>query len=56
MTKLKKFAVDFYLAGTVIVNARDREEARRKAASVDIGTLIDSVENSGFGKYYLDEL
>jgi hypothetical protein len=56
MTKLRRYAVDFYLSGTVIVKARNREEARRKAASADIATLIDSVENSGFGKYYVDEL
>jgi hypothetical protein len=56
MTKIRKFAVDFYLAGTVIVKARDREEARQKAASVDIGTLIDCVENSGFGKDYVEEV
>jgi hypothetical protein len=56
MTKLRRFAVDFYLSGTVIVEASSREEARRKAASADIGTLIDSVENSGFGKDYVEEI
>jgi len=56
MTKLGKFAVDFYLAGTVIAKAKDREEAIRKAGSVDIGTLMNSVEKSGFGKDYMDEV
>ena len=56
MEKPRDFAVDFYLAGTVVVKAKDREEAIRKAKSVEVDALIGCVENSGFGKDYAEEI
>ena len=52
----KEYAVDFYLAGTVTVKAKDKDEAISKASQIGMDDLADCVENSGFGKYYVDEL
>jgi len=52
----KEYAVDFYMAGTVTVKAKDKDEAISKASQIGIDELANCVENSGFGKYYVDEL
>ena len=52
----KEYAMDFYLAGTVTVKAKDKDEAISKAGQIGIDELANCVENSGFGKYYIDEL
>ena len=52
----KEYAVDFYLAGTVTVKAKNKDEAISRAGQVGMEELADCVENSGFGKYYVDEL
>ena len=54
--KKRRFAVDFCLAGTVEVDARDEDEARLKASQLGFEELKDRIENTGFGKYYVDEL
>ena len=54
--KQRRFAVDFYLAGTVEVDAKDEDEARWKASQLGIEELRDRIENTGFGKYYVNEL
>ena len=56
MKRSRKFAVDFYLAGTIIVKARNREEAIKKASSADIDALVDGIENSAFGKDYVEQI
>jgi hypothetical protein len=52
----KEYAVDFYLAGTVTLKAKSKDEARYKASQIGMDKLADCVENSGFGKYYIDKL
>ena len=52
----KEYAVDFYLAGTVTVKGKNKDEAISKASQIGMDELADCVENSGFGKYYVDEL
>jgi len=54
--KQRRFAVDFYLAGTVEIDAKDEDEARWKASQLGIEELKDRIENTAFGKYYVDEL
>ena len=54
--KHRRFAVDFYLAGTVEIDAKDEDEARWKASQLGIEELKDRIENTAFGKYYVDEL
>ena len=56
MGKERKYAVDFYLAGTVQVKAKDEDEAISKARRIGTDKLMDCIENSGFGKYYVDAL
>jgi len=56
MAEEREYAVDFYLAGTVTVKAKDKDEAISKASQIGMDELTDCVENSGFGKFYVDEL
>ena len=56
MKAQRRFAVDFYLAGTVMVKAKNKDEAISKASQIGMDKLADCIENSGFGKYYVDEL
>jgi len=56
MGKEREYAVDFYLSGTITVKAKDKDEAISKANKIGMDKLIDRIENSGFGKYYVDEL
>jgi hypothetical protein len=56
MIKQRKFAVDLSLTGTVIVKTRNRNEAIRRTGAVDINTMIDCIENNGFGKDYAEEI
>jgi len=53
---LKRYAVNFELAGTVEVEARDENEARIKAGEVSGARLIELVENIDFGNHYVHEL
>jgi len=55
-TNWKKYAVDFELAGTVIVMARNEEEAKNNARQVPGTTLLDLVENDNYGKNYVDDI
>jgi len=52
----KKYAVDFELAGTVIVKARNIEEAKDKARQIPGSVMLDLVENDNFGKNYVDDI
>jgi hypothetical protein len=56
MAEEREYAVDFYLAGTVTVKAKDKDEAINKASKLGSDKLIECLENSEFGKYYIDEL
>jgi hypothetical protein len=53
--RMKKYAVDFELAGTVIVRAGNRDEAIEKAQNTRTTKLIDLVENANFGRHYVEE-
>lgn len=53
--RMKKYAVDFELAGTVTVRARNRDEAIEKAQHTRTTKLIDLVENANFGRNYVEE-
>ncbi len=53
---LKKYAVNFELAGTVEVEAKNEEEAREKAAEYDSIKLLELVENTAFGNDYVEEI
>jgi len=52
---MKKYSVDFELAGTVTVRARNRDEAIEKAQNTRTTKLMDSIENANFGKNYVEE-
>jgi hypothetical protein len=52
----RKYAVDFYLAGTVTMKANNRDEEISKVSQSGSDKFIESLENSGFGKYYVDVL
>ena len=53
--RMKKYAVDFELAGTVMVRARNRDEAIEKAQNTRTTKLIELIENANFGRNYVEE-
>ena len=52
--KKRSWAVDFELAGTVIVEAVDEDEAKKVAAEVSDNKLLELVENFHFGRNYVE--
>jgi len=52
---MPKFLVDFELAGHVVVNARDGNEARQLVESMSIEELEEDVQHFNVGKYYIEK-